>query len=101
MTLKQIDKDKFIFNGFFPNDNLQEKCRNFYHLVETRSPNASAKEASITKVGDDYEAKIKIISDSCNFEVSSKDNEPIESIDKLSEKFLNQILNWNQERDLF
>ncbi len=102
MVFKEINKkDSFVFEGFFPNSNLQEKCRKLYHIVEKRSPNSSTKEASITKIGDNYEAKLKIVSGSCNFEISSKENEPSQTVEKLYEKFLNKILTWNKNRDLF
>ena len=94
-------EDSFTFKGFSPNNHLQEKCKELYSMVENKSPNLSAKEASITKIGDDYEAKLKIISGSCNFEISSKETEPSQTLEKLYEKFLDQIINWNKHRDLF
>ncbi len=102
MIFKEMDKkDTFIFNGFLPNSSLQEKCKAFYHMVEERSPNSSAKEASITKIGNNYEAKLKIISGSCNLEISSKETKPSQTIEELHKKFLNQIVDWNKHRDLF
>jgi len=100
--VKDIYKaDTFVFKGFFPTDHLQAKCKTLYYMVEKQSPDSSARVASITKRGNNYEAKLKIVSGSCNFEISTKDQEPIESVDKLYEQFVNQILNWKKHRDLF
>ena len=91
--------ENFKFKGFQPNKSLQQKCKTIYNLVEDRSPSEAAKEASLTKIGNNYQAKLKIISASCSFEVSSLENKASESMDKLYKKFTTKILHWNKNRE--
>ena len=100
MVIDLKTNENFTFSGFLPNQQLEVKCKRFYSLVDKKSPSACAKIASLTKVGDNYEAKLKIVSGSCSFEISSQNQEATESIDNLYKKFTDKILDWNKEKDV-
>ncbi len=91
--------DNFKFRGFLPNKSLQQKGKAIYSLVEDHSPSEAAKKASLTKIGDSYEARLKIVSASCSFEISSKQPAASESMDDLYKKFTSKILRWTKERE--
>lgn len=101
MVIRKEDRDDFVFEGFFPNSHLKQKCKKVYNIFEKRSPSASSKQASLTKIGNDYEAKLKIVSGSCSFEIYSKEPKAAETIDRLYEQFIIKIVDWNKNRDVF
>lgn len=101
MVLLKDEKDNFVFNGFFPNSHLKQKCKKIYNIVEKRSPSAASKRASITKIGRDYEARLRIVSGSCSFEIRSKETKATETVDRLYEQFMTKIVDWNRSRDIF
>ena len=91
--------DCFEFKGFEPNSDFVSRCQKIYDLVETRSPSESTKQACITKLRfGAYQAKIKITSASCVFEVCAKENKPERLMDQLYEKFSVEIVDWNKKR---
>ena len=95
-----VNKKNFKFQGFVPSSKLKKISQNFYNLVENRSPSDSKKQAVLIKKGSLYEARLKIISaSSCSFEISSKEDNSLRTINALQEKFLNKILNWNKNRN--
>lgn len=95
-----IKNNDFRFEGFLPNENLEIKCKTIYNLVDKHSPSSSTKMASLSKIGTTYEARLKVISGSCCFEISSINKEPDNSLDILYEKFTSKILSWNQQKDV-
>ena len=91
--------DNFKFRGFLPSKPLQQKGKAIYSLMEDRSPSEAAKKASLTKVGGVYEARLKVVSASCSFEIFSAQAAPSESMDDLYKKFTTKILKWTKERE--
>lgn len=68
--------------------------------MDKKAPSSCAKTASLSKKGDNYEAKLKIISGSCCFEISSKKQVASDTIDNLYKQFTTKILDWNKEKDV-
>ena len=101
--LKQVielrKKKNFEFQGFKPNSALKEKSQIFYKMIQRRSPSDSKKQAILTKKGNSYEARLKVTSaSSCSFEIYSKNNNVLDSIQSLEKKFFNKIIAWNKNR---
>ena len=92
--------DNFEFNGFEPNSELKRQCQEMYSLMEDRAPSESTKQASITKMPLGYKANLKVTSASCMFEVSAREREPLHLINELYKRFSEEILIWNQNRNL-
>ena len=93
-------KDTFQFKGFIPTQILKEKCSCIYENVENYSPSEAIKEARLVKYNQAYIGELKITSASCIFTITSQEDDPIVSVDKLYRKFRKKMLVWNQQRTL-
>ena len=92
-------RKNFEFQGFKPNDTLIQKSQTFYKVIQSRAPSDSKKQATLAKKGNFYEARLKVTSaSSCSFEIYSKNDNVLESIQSLEKKFFNKILAWNKKR---
>ncbi|MBC6415340.1 MAG: hypothetical protein GDA46_03000 [Bdellovibrionales bacterium] len=90
----------FKFHGFIPCDELKKTSQKLYDLIESRSPSDSKNQFVLIKKGNTYEAYLKVTSaSSCCFEIYSKKRKALNSIHSIQEKFLNKILDWNQNRN--
>lgn len=98
--MPDIKQNAFKFEGFSPNESLETKCKSIYSLVEKHSPSSSTKLASLSKIEEGYKAKLKIISGSCCFEISSTNKKADSSLDLLYKKFTNEIFSWNKQKDV-
>lgn len=93
-------KNNFQFKGFTPNISIKKKSQVFYDLIESRSPSDSKKVAVLSKKGNLYEARLRVLSAGvCSFEISSKRDKISDSISSLQKQFLNKIVSWNKTRD--
>ena len=91
-------KDTFQFKGFVPTQNLKKRCSCIYENVESYSPSEAIREARLVKYNQAYIGELKITSASCIFTITSEENDPMVSVDKLYKKFRKQMLVWSQKR---
>ena len=92
-------KNNFQFRGFTPNKAIRQQTQFFYNLVESRAPSDSKKTASLTKRGKLYEARLRVSSaGTCSFEISSRKDRILDSMECLQKQFLDKIINWNKTR---
>ena len=94
-------EDNFQFKGFVPTQNLKEKCSCIYENVENYSPSEAIKEARLIKYNHNYYVgELKITSAACIFTVTSRENDPNLSVDRLYKKFRRKMLVWSKSRDM-
>ena len=91
-------QDNFEFKGFIPRTALKQKGKQVYSLVENRSPSESAKVASVTKTKEGYQARLKVASNACDFELIVNKKNCSAAIDQIYSQFLDEILDWNKTR---